>query len=122
MAKKNKWPRKWQYATIPREMLFTCREWKELSSAEKLIYLYLKGKFSPNNNGKIRLYHSELKDIVGFKNPNTRCKAFKGLEDKGWIIRTQIGGLIRHFNEYKLTGQYDPSIEWIKVFHERSHK
>ncbi len=121
MAKKNKWPREWRYATIPCEMLFNCREWKELPGAEKLIYLYLKGKFSPNNNGKIRLYHSELKDIVGLKNPNTRCNAFKGLEEKGWIIRTQIGGLIRHFNEYKLTGQYDISIHWIKVFHERTH-
>lgn len=102
-------------------MLFNCREWKELPPSEKIIYLYLKGKYSPVNNGKIRLYHSELNDIVGLKNPNTRCKAFKGLEDKGWIIRTQFGGLMRHINEYKLTGEYDPSIAWMKAYHERTH-
>jgi len=107
---------------MPNQMLFSCDEWKALSPAAKLIYLYLKGKYSPAINGRIRLYHSELEHIVGLKNPNTRCKAFKELEDKGWIIRTQLGGLYRRVNEYEITGKFDPSIAWWKTFHDRSYK
>ena len=107
---------------MPKAMLFNSKEWKDLSPAAKLIYLYLKGKFSPMINGRIRLYHSELKDIKGLKNSGSRCKAFKELEWKGWIRRTKLGGLYRHFNEYELTGEFDPSINWIKIFYEKSYK
>lgn len=122
MARKNKWPKQWQYAMMPKAMLFKSEEWKELTAAEKLVYLYLKGKFSPDRNGRIRLYHSELKDITGLKNPTSRCKAFKGLEKKGWVKRTRLGGLYRCFNEYELTGKYDPSINWISIYHEKTFK
>lgn len=107
---------------MPCQMLFKENAWKELSPAAKLIYLYLKGKFNPGNNGRIRLYHSELKGHCGLKNPNTRCIAFKELEEGGWIKRIQLGGLYRHFNEYELTGKYDPSINWLKVFYDKSYK
>ena len=107
---------------MPNEMLFKSKEWKDLSPAAKLVYLYLKGKFSPTINGRIRLYHSELRDVRGLKNSGSRCSAFKELEEKGWIKRTQLGGLVRYFNEYELTGKNDPSIDWLKVFYERIFK
>lgn len=122
MARRGKWPKKWRFAMMPNEMLFNSKEWRDLSPAAKLIYLYLKAKFSPAINGKIRLYHTELKDIRGLKNPRTRCEAFKELESDGWIERTELGGLFRHFNEYKLTGKYDPSINWINVHYEKVFK
>ena len=106
---------------FPKQML-NSKEWKELPSAEKLVYLHLKAKYAPKYNGRIKLYHSELKDVVGLKNSGSRCKAFKGLEDKGWIKRTKLGGLYRYFNEYELTGKYDPSINWLKVFYEKPYK
>lgn len=107
---------------IPNVMLFQSKEWRDLSAAAKIIYLYLKAKFSPDKNGEIRLYHSEIKNIRGLKNPNTRCKAFKELERGEWIERTKKGGLYRFFNEYKLTGKYDPSIQWINVHYEKAFK
>lgn len=107
---------------MPNVMLFRDEQWKHLSPAAKLIYLYLKAKFSPDKNGRLRLYHSELKDIKGLKNPKTRCNAFKELENKGWIKRTVVGGLMRHFNEYELTGEFDPSIDWLKIYYEKIFK
>lgn len=89
------------------KMLFKCDEWKQLSPRAKILYVYLKGKYNGSNNGKIRLYYSELKNITGFKSYFVIAAAFKELESKEWISRTQIGGLYRHFNEYGLTGKYD---------------
>jgi hypothetical protein len=120
MARRSRWPKKWLYIMLPKEMLFK-REWKELSPAAKIIYLYLKAKWSPHKP-RIRLYHSKLKDIKGLKSPNTRCRGFRELEEKGWVIRTELGGLFRHFNEYELTGKHDPSFDWIKVFQEKGYK
>ena len=74
--------------------------------------------------GEMNLAKIDIKgeDIKGLKNSGSRCRAFKELEDKGWIKRTERGGLYRHFNEYELTGEFDPSINWIKIFYEKSYK
>lgn len=91
---------------LPRKML-KMKEWKELTPKAKTLYIHLKAKFNGSNNGQIRLYYSELKDMKGFSSHNTISSSFKELENKEWIERTEIGGLYRHFNEYKLTGKYD---------------
>jgi len=91
-------------------MLFKSDEWKQLSPRAKILYLYIKAKYNGTNNGHIRLYYSELKKIRGFKSYFVISAAFKELEGKEWINRTQLGGLYRHFNEYRLTGKYDSMI------------
>jgi len=99
---------------LPIEML-NSPEWKALSPAAKLVYVYFKKNFNIDKNGKIRLYHSELRGVRGLTNSRTRCRAFKELEQKGWIIRTTCGGLYRYFNDYTITGKFDPSISWLSA-------
>ena len=94
---------------MPRKML-RCKEWKDLGPAAKIAYLHLKAKYNGQNNGKIRLYYSELKGNKGISSPATIANALKELVSKGWIIKTKLGGLYRHNNEFKLTGKYDDSL------------
>ena len=90
--------------------MLRCNEWKNLSPAAKLIYIYLKSKFNGQNNGEIKLYYSELKGIRGISAPSTAAGGFKELELKGWINRIQIGGMYRYFNIFRLTGKHDDSL------------
>jgi len=91
---------------FPRKTLRS-KEWKDLSPAAKILYIHLKGKYNGSNNGEIRLYYSELYGIKGISSNSTISKAFKELEQKEWIKRTQLGGIYRYFNNYELTGKYD---------------
>lgn len=97
------------FVMLPRKMIRS-KDWKDLTPAAREIYCQLKGKYNGSNNGEIRLYHSELKDIKGLKSPSTRCRAFQELENNGWVVRTKLGGLFRYFNEYKLSGKFDDSL------------
>lgn len=94
---------------ITRRMLRN-EEWKNLSPSAKLFYIYLKGKFNGYNNGEIRLYYSELEGIKGLSSHATISKASKELENKGWILKTKVGGLYRNCNEFKLIGKFDDSL------------
>lgn len=105
-AKRKKDKRFNNFVMLPRKMLKS-KEWKVLSPPGKLFYIHLKGKYNGHNNGNIRLYYSELKGIKGISSDSTISKAIQELEEKGWIKRTKLGGLYRHFNEFKLTGKYD---------------
>ena len=82
-------------------------EWRTLSPAEMLTYVYLKKNYNGRNNGQIPLRYSWLKDIFAAA---TLSKALKGLEAKGWIEKTKLGGLYRYSCEYKLTGKCDNRI------------
>ena len=97
------------FVAIPRKIL-RGEEWKKLSPGAKLLYIHIKSKYNGGNNGKIRLYYSELKGNRGLSSPATISKAIKELESNGWILRTQNGGLIRYYNKFKLTGKYDDYI------------
>ena len=46
-------------------------EWKELSPAAKLAYVYLKSKYNGSNNGGVQLHYSELKGIRGLSSSST---------------------------------------------------
>lgn len=94
------------FVMLPRKMLKN-KEWRQLSPAAKTIYIHLKAKYNGSNNGKIRLYYSELKDIKGLASDPTISRAFKELEKKGWLKKTNRGGLYRLINEYALTWKYD---------------
>jgi len=95
---------------IGKDMLYRSLEWKALSPAAKIVYIYLKSKYNGANNGHVRLYYSEFKGIKGLVSHSTISRAFRELEKGGWIKRNQIGGLHRHFNEYFLTGSFDKHI------------
>jgi hypothetical protein len=112
--KKAKWPREWQYCKLPRSMIFS-DEWKALSPAAKIIYIQMKGKYNANNNGKIRLYYSELRKVKGLSGSRTISRGFQELESKEWIMRVKIGGMYGRPNEYELIGKFDPSIGWDKL-------
>jgi len=92
---------------LSRRLLLKDENWKQLSPAAKVLYLYLKSKFNGSNNGKIKLQYVKLQTIRGFKNPRVISAAFKELEIKEWIKRQKVGGLYRYRNEYQLTGKYD---------------
>lgn len=95
------------FVMLDRWLLFQCKEWQDLSNSARVLYVLLKGKYNGSNNGEIRLYYSELLKYKGFSSSSTIRKAIKELEEKGWIGRTRIGGLIRYSNKFKLTGRYD---------------
>ena len=69
------------FVMLPRKML-RIKEWKELRPAAKIFYIYLKGKYNGSNNGKIRLYYSELEEIKGLSSHSTISGAIKELEEK----------------------------------------
>jgi predicted transcriptional regulator len=92
---------------LGRGMLLKSLEWKGLSAAAKLAYLYIKAKYNGANNGGISLHYSELRGIKGLCSHATISKALKELEQKEWISRTKEGGLYGYSNHYKLTGKYD---------------
>jgi len=92
---------------LAREMLKS-KEWQEdLTASEKVLYIHIKNKYVGTNNGEICLHYSELRRIMA---PATASKAFKGLETKGWIEKTKIGGMFRYVNHYKLTGKHDAAL------------
>jgi len=107
MSKKRRRKKVHSFIWLSRRLLLKDENWRGLSPAAKLLYIYLKSKFNGSNNGQIKLHYSELQTIRGFKNPNVIASAFKELEAKEWINRRKVGGLYRYQNEYKLTGKYD---------------
>ncbi|MFC1704576.1 hypothetical protein ACFL1E_07355 [Candidatus Omnitrophota bacterium] len=98
--KKRKGPR---FVMLDKQLLES-EEWKKLSHAEMIAYIYIKKNYNGSNNGKIPLKYAELKGILA---PATLSKALKGLIDKEWIEKTQHGGMYRYYCLYKLTGKYD---------------
>ncbi len=100
IRKKNKHRR---FVLLERQTLLSI-QWKELTHTEMLAYVYIKNNFNGGNNGKIPLKYSELKDVMA---PATLSKALKGLQAKGWIEKTQYGGMFRYYCLYKLTGNFD---------------
>ena len=95
---------------LGRDMLYNCTEWKSLPLCAKYFYIKLKAKYNGSNNGNIRLYYSELKGEKGLSSHSTISRAIKELENNGWIERTKLGGLYRHFNEFRLTEKFDNHI------------
>lgn len=96
------------FVGLPREMLKN-PEWRTgLSNSAKILYVHLKHKYVGWNNGEIVLHYSEVMD---FMSKSTICRAFKELEEKGWIERMRkIGGEYRFTVQYSLTGNHDPAI------------
>jgi hypothetical protein len=88
-------------------------EYTDLSVAARMVYFCLKSAYipgkngNPGNNGQITFPYSALKNGSGFSSNSVISNAISELEEKGWIHRTQFGGLFRGMNKYELTGRYD---------------
>ena len=63
--------------------------------------------------------YTAMKDVQGCLGTTTVSAAFKGLIEKGWITRTQLGGLYRKINKYGLTFKWD-LYDSKQVFEERA--
>jgi hypothetical protein len=87
--------------------MLASREWRDLSSSAKVLYICLKHKFVGGNNGEIELHYSELEDMMS---SGTISAAFKQLVRMGWVEKTHLGGLYRYRNKYKLTGRHDETL------------
>lgn len=99
------------FVALERSMLRSDAWQKDLTNAEKVLYIHIKFKYVGSNNGEIVLHYSELKNLMA---PATASRAFKGLLDKGWIEKTRQGGLYRYQNLYRLTGKYDQALRSFK--------
>lgn len=86
--------------------------WRSLSSSAKILYVYLRSKFNTSSWGEVSLAYSEVKDMMSTK---TISRAFKELQDKGFIEKTKHGGLFGGVCKYKFIGQF-------AAFHYKGHK
>jgi len=101
------------FVALPREMLKSPAWRSGLRSSAKILYIHIKHKYVGYNNGEICLHYNELRDFMA---PGTISRAFKELEEKGWIDREdQVGGKYRFTVFYKLTGKYDSAIGQYKL-------
>jgi hypothetical protein len=98
------------FLMLGKDMILHCDEWKQLSPSAKLVYIYIKARHNGRNNGRISLPYSELETVKGLGSPSTVSSALKELVKKGWIRKTQLGGLFRYRNQYEMTGRYDLNI------------
>ena len=80
------------------------KAWKELTSAEKIVYIHLKSGFTGDNNGKIHLTAKEMEGIVS---KPTLYRALDGLEKKRWILCVHQGGLYQQASLYKISFIHD---------------
>ncbi|MCX5750866.1 MAG: hypothetical protein NT099_04255 [Candidatus Saganbacteria bacterium] len=78
-------------------------EWQRLSSSAKIIYIYLRAKFNCKTYSEVSLSYSEVKDMMSTK---TISRAFKELQEKGFIEKVKQGGLFGGICSYKFIGPY----------------
>lgn len=86
--------------------------WRQLSSSAKVIYMYLRSKFNTNTLSEVSLAYSEVNDMLSTR---TISKAFKELQDKGFIEKVKHGGLFGGVCTYKFIGPF-------KDFHYKGYK
>lgn len=80
-------------------------EWRALPDSAKIIYIYMRSKFSQLTvqNGNITLAYSELEDMYSTR---TISNGFKMLEKKQFIEKTKQGGLFGGICQYRFVGKH----------------
>ena len=78
-------------------------QWRGLSSSAKVIYIYLRGKFNTETLSKVTLAYSEVDDMMSAA---TISRAFKELQEKGFIEKVKHGGLFGGVCVYKFVGPF----------------
>ena len=97
-----KWDRLPPFVAVRKDMLRD-PEWRKLSFSAMVLYLYMRAKFNTKTLGTVSLPYSEMKDMMSSK---TVSKAFKTLEEKGWIKKTKQGGMYGGACIYEFSGPY----------------
>lgn len=82
------------------------KDWRELKPTERITYIQIKYHFNGSNNGQIKASIKTLAKETNL-NASTVCSAIKTLMVKGWIERTNPGGLYKNASTYRLTGKID---------------
>jgi hypothetical protein len=108
MVKKNKLP---PFVAIYKALLKN-PEWRNLPSSAKVLYVYMRGKFNAETLSEVSLAYSEVDDMFS---TSTISKAFKELQDKGFIEKTKYGGLYGGVCRYKFIGEF-------KDYHYKGYK
>jgi len=94
------------FVALTRKLLHS-QAYKDLTNGELRLYLHVKSGYIPGNNGKIKLTYSSMKGVTGLSSKFAVGAALKGLIEKEWITRIQLGGLYRKPTTYALTWKYD---------------
>lgn len=89
--------------TMLRHDLLRDPTWRKLSSSAKIVYIYLRTKFNSITLSEVTLSYSEMGDMFSSK---TTSKAFKELQNNGFIEKTKQGGLWGGVCTYKFIGPY----------------
>jgi DNA-binding transcriptional MocR family regulator len=82
-----------------------CPAWRALSPTARCLEMELKALYNSHNNGDLFLSVREAAYRLGVV-PNTAMKAFRELEEKGFIYHNQKGGFdwkVKHATSWVLT-------------------
>jgi hypothetical protein len=108
-----------QYINMPYVTLRS-PAWRSLSGAALKVFFELHLRYKGSNNGKVVLSLNDAVDALGI-GKTTAQRAFKELEDKGFIVLMKQGNWIhRSANEWRLThkpmetakGRTPPTMDW----------
>lgn len=79
------------------------QKWRKLSSSAKVLWIYMRSKFNYETLSEVTLAYSEMKDMMSSK---TISRAFKELQETGFIEKTKYGGLFGGVCAYKFIGEH----------------
>jgi DNA-binding transcriptional MocR family regulator len=79
--------------------------WQHLGALERATYVEIASRYNGSNNGQIGYSIRDIAEVFGV-GKSTAARAFKLLEDTGFIVCASKGGFnrkIRHSTEWRLT-------------------
>jgi DNA-binding transcriptional regulator YhcF (GntR family) len=79
------------------------KAWEQLTNAARVAYIHLKRKVTNSTPGEITLSYNQMEK---FMNRHTFADALTQLERKGFIEKTQMGGLYRRRNFFRLINEW----------------
>lgn len=97
--KKNRLP---PFVPILKDMI-QGEAWEAISNPARVAYVHLKSKCFSASNAEITLSFKEMERIM---DRHTFSSALNQLEEHGFIIKTQKGGLFRKRNYFKIIDQW----------------
>lgn len=68
--------------------------WRSLSGAAVKVFLEVRCRFHGANNGSLSLSLEQAADLLGLGKATVHC-AFKELQDKGFVVCTRRGQMVR---------------------------
>lgn len=97
--RKNKQP---PFVAMPWAMIDS-PAWEKLSNASRVAYIHIKRQARNSHPGDLKLPYS---DMDGIMKRHTFARSIRQLEALGFIERSQIGGLYRRTNLFRLSEEW----------------